>query len=87
MLLGFTGAQQPPLVRSAAFRGLQGGKLTAVQLRGMLELLEDALTDYRVVLGCDEAEADLEVAREDETVRSRHSLNFTLNSEKNSTPL
>ncbi|MBL8752740.1 MAG: hypothetical protein JNK15_05520 [Planctomycetes bacterium] len=40
-LLGLTGPGTAPLVRSAAFRALQGSRLTAAQVREMLDLLED----------------------------------------------
>jgi HEAT repeat protein len=40
-LLGLIGPETAPVVRSAAFRALQGGKLTAAQIRTMLDLLED----------------------------------------------
>ncbi|MEO6593418.1 MAG: hypothetical protein ABIP94_01545 [Planctomycetota bacterium] len=41
-LLRFTQPGTTPVVRSAAFRALQGSKLTAAQVRGMMDLLEDA---------------------------------------------
>jgi hypothetical protein len=40
-LLGLIGPEIAPIVRSAAFRALQGSKLTAAQVRTMLDLLED----------------------------------------------
>lgn len=40
-LLGLTGPEVAPIVRSAAFRAIQGSKLTATQVRTMLDLLED----------------------------------------------
>lgn len=40
-LLRFTDAEHPARVRSAAFRALHGSKLTAAQVRSMLDLLED----------------------------------------------
>jgi hypothetical protein len=40
-LLGLIGPDIAPTVRSAAFRALQGSKLTAAQVRSMLDLLED----------------------------------------------
>ncbi|MCU0865891.1 MAG: hypothetical protein MUC36_19070 [Planctomycetes bacterium] len=40
-LLAFTEATSPPAVRAAAFRALRGSKLTAAQVRTMMELLED----------------------------------------------
>lgn len=41
VLLRLIGPETAPLVRSAAFRALQGTKLTAAQVRSMLDLLED----------------------------------------------
>ena len=41
LLLSLTAPTTPALVRSAAFRALRGGKLTAAQVRGMMDLLED----------------------------------------------
>lgn len=40
-LASLTGPQAPPVVRSAAFRALRGSKLTASQVRSMMDLLED----------------------------------------------
>jgi hypothetical protein len=40
-LLAFTDAGSAPAVRAAAFRALQGTKLTAAQVRTMMDLLED----------------------------------------------
>jgi len=37
----FTAPGTPALVRSAAFRALRGSKLTAAQVKGMMDLLED----------------------------------------------
>lgn len=42
MLVRFTGPNTAPAVRSAAFRALQGSKLTATQVKAMMDLLEDA---------------------------------------------
>jgi hypothetical protein len=41
MLVGLTGPEVAPVVRSAAFRALRGTKLTALQVRAMMDLLED----------------------------------------------
>lgn len=41
-IVGCTQATAPATVRSAAFRALHGSKLTAVQVRAMMDLLEDA---------------------------------------------
>lgn len=40
-LVRFTAPTVAPLVRSAAFRALQGSKLSAAQVKGMMDLLED----------------------------------------------
>lgn len=40
-IVALTGAEQPAGVRSAAFRALHGSKLTAPQVRQMMDLLED----------------------------------------------
>ncbi|MBL8750469.1 MAG: hypothetical protein JNK78_15000 [Planctomycetes bacterium] len=41
LLVGFTEPGSPVAVRSAAFRAMRGTKLTAAQVRSMLDLLED----------------------------------------------
>ncbi len=41
-LVSLVGPEVSPVVRSAAFRALQGTKLSAAQVRSMMELLEDA---------------------------------------------
>jgi hypothetical protein len=43
LLQKFTGKDVTPAVRSAAFRALQGSKLTAAQVRAMMDLLADPL--------------------------------------------
>lgn len=42
LLLRLSAAGNPPLVRSAAYRALRGSKLTAAQVRGLMDLLADA---------------------------------------------
>jgi hypothetical protein len=42
ILVRLTAPTVAPLVRSAAFRALRGSKLTAVQVKAMMDLLEDA---------------------------------------------
>lgn len=41
LLWRYAAAEQPSPVRSAAFRAMRGGKLTAVQMKSLLDLLED----------------------------------------------
>lgn len=41
LLAGLIGPDVAPIVRSAAFRALQGTRLTAAQVRSMMDLLED----------------------------------------------